>query len=102
MYNLINYSKSFRKPTGSFWNYYPDKPSAYSFGGNERTKVFYLIRNSESSNYKTKLVGNLPDGNDVELDNIKFVVPLKNLSSFNFNLDFLMINTDIELILKWS
>ena len=60
MYNLINYCKSFRKTTGSFWNYYPDKPSAYSFGGNERTKVFYLIRNSESFNYKTKLVGNLP------------------------------------------
>ena len=24
MYNLLNYSKNFRKATGSFWNYYPD------------------------------------------------------------------------------
>ena len=67
------------------------------------------IRNSESFNYKTKLVGVL-DGiddnasNDVEseLPNIKIVVPLKNLSNFIFSLNFLMINTEIELILKWS
>ena len=26
MYNLLYYSKNFRKTTGSFWNYYPDKP----------------------------------------------------------------------------
>ena len=64
--------------------------------------MIYPIRNSESFNYKTKLVGNLPGGSDVELENIKFVVPLKNLSRFIFNLDFLMINTEIELILKWS
>ena len=24
MYNLLYYSKNFRKTTGSFWNYYPD------------------------------------------------------------------------------
>ena len=33
---------------------------------------------------------------------MKIIVPLNNLSSFIFNLDFLMINTEIELILKWS
>ena len=27
---------------------------------------------------------------------------LKNLSNFMFNLDFLMINAEIELILKWT
>ena len=43
----------------------------------------------------------MPAGNNVELDNIKFVVPLKNLSSVIFNLNFLMINTEIDLILKW-
>ena len=36
------------------------------------------------------------------LENIKIVVPLKNLSNFMFNLDFLMINSEIELILKWT
>ena len=28
MYNLLYYSKTFRKPTGSFWNYYPDIPKS--------------------------------------------------------------------------
>ena len=42
--------------------------------------------------------------NDVttELEDTKIVVPLKNLSNFIFCLDFLMINTEIELILKCS
>ena len=72
--------------------------------------MFYSIRNSECSDYKTKLVGNVPgaadlaNGNDVntELEDIKVIVPLKNLSSFIFNLNFLTMNTEIELILKWS
>ena len=29
MYNLLNYSKNFRKTIGSFCNYYPDIPNAY-------------------------------------------------------------------------
>ena len=48
-----------------------------------------------------KLVGTLPDGED-ELENIKIVVPLKNLSNFMFNLDFFIISSEIELILKWT
>ena len=28
MYNLLYYSKSFRKTTGSFWNYYTDMPKS--------------------------------------------------------------------------
>ena len=28
MYNLLYYSKNFRKIIGSFWNYYPDKPKS--------------------------------------------------------------------------
>ena len=30
------------------------------------------------------------------------IVPLKNLSNFMFNLNFLLINSKTELILKWS
>ena len=55
--------------------------------------------NSKSFDYKTKLVGTLPDGED-DLEDIKIVVPLKNLRNFMFNLEFLMINSEIELILK--
>ena len=101
VYNLLYYTKNFRKTTGSFWNYYPDKPSS-GYNNNNTDRIFYPVRNSERFNYKTKLVDNLPAGNDVELNDIKFVIPLKNLSKFIFNLKSLMINTEIELILKWS
>ena len=46
MYNLLEYSKSYRKTTGSFWNYYRDKPSNP------------LSSNSESCKYKTSITGN--------------------------------------------
>ena len=103
MYNLLYYSKNFRKTAGSFWNYYPEMPNSGYVGDNARTRIFYPIKDSGSFNYKTKLVGNLPDGNnEAELEDIKIVVPLKNLSNFMFNLDILLINAEIELILKWS
>ena len=103
MYNLLYYSKKFRKTTGSFWNYYPDMPnSGYDNDDNARTSIFYPIKDSESFNNKTKLVGNLPAtvNNRAELEDIKIVAPLKNLSKFMFNLYILLINAEIELILK--
>ena len=60
MYNLLYYSKNFRKTTGSFWNYYPDMPSSgNNDDDNERTKIFYPIKNSESFDYKNKIIGSL-------------------------------------------
>ena len=46
MYNLLEYSKSYRKTTNSLWNYYRDEPS-------DR-----LSSNSESFKYKTSVTGN--------------------------------------------
>ena len=73
----------------------------------QRERVFYLIKDSGSFDCKTKLVGILGDNLPTipitaRAENIKIVVPLKNLSNFMFNLDFLTINSEIELILKWS
>ena len=65
--------------------------SAY-VGDNDRAKVLYPISGSESFNYKTKLVGKLPNNEN----------ELKDLSNFMFSLDILLINAEIELILKWS
>ena len=102
LYNLLYYSKNYRKTIESFWNYYRDEPiSGYNNDNNERTRIFYPIKDSESFNYKTKLVGELPDDED-DLENIKIAVPLKHLSKFILNLDMLLINCEIELILKWS
>ena len=43
MYNLLEYSKNYRKTTGSLWNYYRDQPSDP------------LSTNSESFKYKTSI-----------------------------------------------
>ena len=99
MYSLFFYSKNYMKTTGSFWNYYRDEPnSGYNDDNNERTRIFYPIK---SFDYKTKLVGKLPDDED-DLEIIKIVPPLKHLSKFILNLDTLLINCAIELISKWS
>ena len=53
----------------------------------------YSIKDSESFNYKTKLIGSVPgvadpaNGDDTErkLEDIKIVVPLKNIRNFMFN-----------------
>ena len=111
MYNLLYYSKNFRKTTDSFWNYYPDMPkSGHDNNSNLRQRIIYPIKDSESFNYKTKLIDNVPgvadpaDGDDIEnkLEDVKIVVSLKNIINFIFNLDFLLINSEIELILKWT
>ena len=52
MYNLLEYSKNYRKTTGSLWNYYRDEPSDP------------LSTNSESFKYKTVIVGKTPQNND--------------------------------------
>ena len=68
---------------------------------NDDRDIFYPIRASVSFNYKEKLVGKLLDPQN-ELEDVKIVVQFKNLSNFMFNLDILLINAEIELILKWS
>ena len=86
MYNLLYYSKNFRKTIGSFWNYYPDMPtSGHGYNANLRQRIIYPLKESKSFNYKTKLIGNVPgvpdpaNGDDIEreLEDIKIVVPLK-------------------------
>ena len=79
MYNLLEYSKNYRKTTGSFWNCYRDEPSDP------------ISSNSESFKYKTSITGNtynLVAGNanydvtKVGKNETKVVIPLKYLRSF--------------------
>ena len=52
MYNLLYYSKNFRKTTGSFWNYYSDMPkSGHDNNANLRQRIIYPIKDSESFDY---------------------------------------------------
>ena len=89
MYNLLEYSKNYRKTTGSLWNYYRDEPSNP------------LSPNSESFKYNANVVGKTPQNND-SLANAKVVIPLKHLSNFWRSLDIPLINCEVELILTLS
>ena len=51
MYNLIEYSKNYRKRTGSLWNYYRDEPNDFPANNYNANP----ITNSESFNYKAVL-----------------------------------------------
>ena len=57
MYNLLEYSKSFRKTTESLWNYYRDKLNSCIGGRNNN--VNYSIKDSKSFDYKTSITGKL-------------------------------------------
>ena len=88
MYNLLEYSKNYRKTKGSLWNYYRDEPTnPISF-------------DSESFKYKTSILGKTQEDND-SLTNAKVVIPIKHLSNFWTSLDIPLINCEVELILTW-
>ena len=79
MNNLLEYSKNYRKTTGSLWNYYRDELSNP------------LYSNSESSGYKTNITGNTYnfvagdanyDANKVGKNKTELFIPLKHLSNF--------------------
>ena len=98
MYNLFEYSKNYRKTTGSFWNYYRDEPNS-GLGG-DNNNVNYSIKDSKSFDYKTSITGKL-EGNNTEKE-VEIVVPLKYLSNFWRTLNMPLINCEINLILTWT
>ena len=99
MCNLLEYSKNYKKPTGSLWNYYRDEPS------------IPLSSNSESYKYKASITWNTHDvgageaGYDADKagkNETEIVAPIKLLSNFWRTLKIPLINCEIELILTWS
>ena len=95
MYNLLEYSKSYRKTTGSLWNYYRDEPNSGAVGN-----INYSMKNSRSCDHKTSITGKLK-GNNVEKDDVEVVVPLKYTSNFFRSLNFPLVNCEVSLILTW-
>ena len=78
MYQLLEYSKSYRKTTGSLWKYYRDKTN--SSKSVENNNANYSIKDSKYFDYKTSVTGKL-EGIDAKKD-AEIVVPLKHLSNF--------------------
>ena len=99
MYNLIEYSKNYRKTAGSFWNYNRDEPNKEPTGGGHGAKK-YSVRNSKSFDYKKSITGTLEDDN-TEKEAV-IVVPLNHVCKFWKTLDMPLINCEINLILTWS
>ena len=96
MYNLLEYSKNYRKTTGSLLNCYRDEPNSGAVGN-----INYSIKNSKSFDYKSSITGKLKS-NNVGKGDVETVVPLKYLSNFWRTLNTPLINCEVSLTLTWS
>ena len=97
MYNLLEYSKSYRKTTGSLWNYYRSEPNS----GTDANNINHSILNSKSFNYKANFIEDGVTQSNLTKNDIEIVVPLKHLSNSWKSLNVPLINCKIELILTW-
>ena len=95
MYNLLEYSKSYKNMTRSLWNE-PTNP---------------LSSNSKSFKYKNIITENTCnidateeryDANKVGKNETEVAILLKHLSNFFKSLNIPLINCEVELILTWS
>ena len=86
MYNLLEYSKNYRKTTVSLWNYYRDEPNSSTDNNN----VTHSILNSKSFDYKVNFIGSVTN-NDLIKNDVKIVIPLKHLNNFWKNLNVPLI-----------
>ena len=119
MYNLLEYSKNYRKTIGSLYNYYRDElnddANINNFANNN-------VISSNSFQYKNKVIGNtynvdstiVPaaggarvanpnyDANNSGKKNVELAIPLKYLGNFWRALDMLSISCEVSLELKWN
>ena len=119
MYNLLEYSKNYRKTIGSLYNYYRDELSDDADDNNfDNIKVV----NSNTFKYKNEIIGNTydidaripnPDGagqidnaiyivNENVTQEVELAMPLKNLGNFWRALNIPLISSEVSLELKWD
>ena len=108
MYNLLEYSKNYRKTIGSLYNYYRDELSDDADDNNfDNIKVV----NSNTFKYKNKITGNTynvdagAQGYDVNKNctqEVKLAIPLKYLRNFWRALIIPLISCEVSLELKWD
>ena len=71
MYNLLEYSKNYKKTTGSLWNYYrSDEPNS---GVDD--VINYSIMGSKSFDYKANFIKNSVTQDILTKGDVKIVVP---------------------------
>ena len=103
MYNLLEYSKNYRKTIGSLYNYYRDELSGDTNSNNFPNRN---VANSETFKYKNKIIGNTNNvtagGNELGTKKIELAIPLKYLGNFWRALNIPLISCEVFLELKWN
>ena len=108
MYNLLEYSKNYRKTKGTLYNYYRDELSDDADDNNfDNIKVV----NSNTFKYKNKITGNTYnvdagaqgyDENKNGTQEVELAIPLKYLGNFWRALNIPLISCEVFLELKWN
>ena len=105
MYNLLEYSKNYRKTIGSFYNYYRDELT----NDNNNDFVNKNVVNSNAFKYKSKIIGNTYnvdaaaagyDANKNGTQEVEIAIPLKYLGNFWRALNIPLISCEVSLELK--
>ena len=110
MYNLLEYSKNYRKTIGSLYNYYRDELTNDNIPANN---VFNNVRvvNSNTFKYKNKIIGNTYnvdsgaagyDANENGTQTIELAIPLKYLGNFWRALNMPLVSCEVSLELRWN
>ena len=108
MYNLLEYSKNYRKTIGSLYNYYRDE---LSDDNNPNNFPNTNVVNSSAVKYKNKITGNAynvaagtagHDANKIGKQHVELAIPLKYLGNFWRALNIPLINCEVFLELKWN
>ena len=94
MYNLLEYSKNYRKTIGSLYNYYRDELSDDANNNNFNN---IKIVNSNTFKYKNKIINNT---NNAGTKDIELAIPLKYLGNFWRSLNIPLINCAVSLELR--
>ena len=106
MYNLLEYSKNYRKTIGSLYNYYRDE---LSHNADDNSFDNINIINSNTFKYKNNKTGNTYDGDagaqdyDVNKNGtqeVELAIPLKYLGNFWRALNIPLISCEVSLELK--
>ena len=118
MYNLLEYSKNYRKTIGSLYNYYRDELSDDNDNDNFGN---IKVVNSEAFKYKNKIIENTYNVDSTRLaaasgrepnpdyranlsgtSNVILAIPLKYLGNFWRALNIPLISCEVSLELKWN
>ena len=103
MYNILEYSKNYRKTIGSLYNYYRDE---LSDDNNPNNFPNTNVVNLETFKYKNKIIGNTynvtASNGRLGTKTIELAIPLKYLGNFWRALNIPLISCEVFLELKWN